>query len=318
MSELISIVVPVYEVEDYIEKLVDSIIHQEFKSFELILVNDGTKDSSISKACNLLKTSDINYIILEKENGGVSSARNYGLKNCSGEYVIFLDSDDIISKNFLKELYKIISESNADVSICDFEFVKEQNIINNENVDYVMYDSKSFFKHFLVRDISFALPTMLIKKEIIIKNNITFDENQVFSEDQQFMWEVIVSSERIGYTKEKMYGYYLRPNSTMTGSSMNKILNGYHEYIVFCEKLKDEYKIPNNTVNQILSRWIVGALYTSSKVLDYDEFLTVYNNLFNKKIIKDMMKIKEIKAILLSTMFYVSKKISYTICKEVL
>lgn len=318
MNELISIIVPVHDVEDYIEKSVESIIHQEFKSFELILVNDGTKDNSIIKASNLLKNSNINYKILEQENRGVSSARNYGLQNCSGKYVIFLDSDDVISKNFLKELYKIIVDSDVDISICDFEFVKEQNIINNKNVDYVVYDERSFFNHFLVRDISFALPTMLIKKEILIKNDIIFDENQAFSEDQQFMWEVIILSKNIGYTKEKMYGYYLRPNSTMTGSSMNKILNGYHEYIVFCKKLEDKYKISNNIVNQILSRWIIGTLYTSSKVLNYDEFVTVYNNLFDKMIIKDMTKIKEIKAIMLSIILYISKRMSYIICKEVL
>ena len=115
MNDLISVIVPVYNVENYIVECISSIINQTYKNIEIIVVNDGTKDSSIEK---LTSINDNRIVIYTKENGGLSSARNYGLNFAHGKYVIFIDSDDYLDVHMLEVLYTNLINSNSDISIC--------------------------------------------------------------------------------------------------------------------------------------------------------------------------------------------------------
>ena len=117
-KELISIVVPVYNVEKYLDKCVKSIINQTYDYLQIILVDDGSKDNS-GKLCDLWEQRDRRIITKHKDNGGLSDARNYGVKFAEGKYVMFVDSDDIISEYIVEYLMKLIYETNSDISICD-------------------------------------------------------------------------------------------------------------------------------------------------------------------------------------------------------
>ena len=117
-KELISIVVPVYNVEKYLDKCVKSIINQTYDNLQIILVDDGSKDNS-GKLCDLWEQRDRRIITKHKDNGGLSDARNYGVKFAEGKYVMFVDSDDIISEYIVEYLMKLIYETNSDISICD-------------------------------------------------------------------------------------------------------------------------------------------------------------------------------------------------------
>src|SRR5471030_870825 len=114
----VSIITPVYNVERCIEKTINSIINQSSKNFELLLIDDGSKDRSIEIAENLLINSDVNYRIISQENGGVSVARNKGIKEAKGEYICFLDSDDYIHKEYIKLMYEKASTCNCDLVFC--------------------------------------------------------------------------------------------------------------------------------------------------------------------------------------------------------
>ena len=118
----ISIIVPVYNVESYLSNCIDSILNQTFKDFELILVNDGSTDKSL-EICKHYKNMDDRIFIIDKKNGGLSSARNAGLDIIKGEYIGFVDSDDYIHPQMYELLYKQIIENEADISMCEFKKV---------------------------------------------------------------------------------------------------------------------------------------------------------------------------------------------------
>ena len=129
----ISVIVPVYNVEKYLEKCIDSILSQTFKNFEIILVDDGSTDSC-GIICDEYERLDNRVKVIHKINGGLSSARNSGLEIASGEYVAFVDSDDWIDKNMYQELYNEAKKNNADIVQCKFIKAKDENvsIYNNE------------------------------------------------------------------------------------------------------------------------------------------------------------------------------------------
>lgn len=116
---MISIIVPVYNVEKYLDRCVQSILIQSFKRFELILVNDGSTDNSF-EICQKYRKKDSRVILISQENKGLSAARNTGLNNAHGDYICFIDSDDFIEKDYLKLLLNNLKSNNADISICEY------------------------------------------------------------------------------------------------------------------------------------------------------------------------------------------------------
>ena len=112
---LISIIVPVYNVESYLERCVNSIINQTYHNLEIILVDDGSPDGS-GDLCDKLAKNDDRITVYHKKNGGLSDARNYGVQNANGEYITFIDSDDFVAKDYIEHLYSMIQEFNADIA----------------------------------------------------------------------------------------------------------------------------------------------------------------------------------------------------------
>lgn len=121
---MVSIIVPVYNAEKYLANTLDSIIRQSYKNFELLLINDGSTDKS-KAICDKFALKDRRIKVLDKNNGGVSSARNYGLSVAEGEYVIFIDSDDYLTADMLETLVNDIESTKSDVAICGFWHVTE-------------------------------------------------------------------------------------------------------------------------------------------------------------------------------------------------
>ena len=118
MKELISIIVPIYKVEKYIAKCIESLIEQTYSTYEIILVNDGSTDNSL-EICNSFKKRDKRIKVYTKENGGLSDARNYGLKKAVGSYICFIDSDDWVDNDFIEVLYNLLKKNKCDISICN-------------------------------------------------------------------------------------------------------------------------------------------------------------------------------------------------------
>lgn len=311
----VSILVPAYNVEKYIEKSLLSIINQTFNDYELIIINDGSTDNTEYTIKNVLKNTNIKWKLINKENGGVSSARNKGIMESTGEKILFIDPDDIISPNFIESLYNNSIKYNADISICGYKFIKNlDERIEDSNNQVSIFSKQEMLRHFLYRDISFLVVTMLIDKKIVLENNITFNQRINFSEDQIFMWDVILNSEKIVYTNNPLYGYYLRENSTMTSSSKKKVLDSYPLVADRLAKLEGEEK----ELKYALPRWEIGALYTSAKIMDYSNFLNVEKAMNGKCLYKELKGFKDVKARLLALMLMVSKKLFYILTRKVI
>lgn len=124
---LISVIVPVYNVEKYLDKCVDSIVNQTYKNLEIILVDDGSPDNC-PKMCDNWAKKDKRIKVIHKENGGVSSARNVGIDNAKGEYIGFVDSDDWTEKKYIQKLYEVLIQENADIALCGYNRVTGANI----------------------------------------------------------------------------------------------------------------------------------------------------------------------------------------------
>lgn len=206
----ISIIIPVYGVEKYIKKCLESVKNQTFKDFECLVVDDGTLDNSIKIAQEVIKD-DSRFIIINKENGGQGSARNLALDIAKGDYISFIDSDDYVEADYLKLMYEKIIEENADICTCDVAFVDEdsnvvrvfKNKINKyyEEDDYLQ--AKWYISNFMC--------DKLFKKEIF--NNHRFATKLKTNEDVQLLFRIIYK-QKIVSIENILYNYLQRKGST--------------------------------------------------------------------------------------------------------
>ena len=312
---MISVIVPVYNVEKYVVNCLESIINQDYKDFELILVNDGSTDNSEKVIKDYLKDKDINWRLINKENGGQSSARNLGQKEAKGDYISFIDSDDVVTSDYLSSLLNNLTED-VDFSFCNYEFVKEQIPPKDNNKDIKVYTRDELLDSYLKRNLGFLLPSILFRKSFLINNNLYGNENTYFSEDIMYMWDVIFKSNKSIYLNKKMYGYYIREKSIMTASSFDRLLKSYDEFNAFIERLYKQYPDKSNVIKYILPRWKLGILYTSSALLNKDDFNKMYNLMNAKSLFKEIIGIKEAKAILLGAVSSVSSNLLYNLCRK--
>ncbi|MCU7212133.1 glycosyltransferase family 2 protein [Turicibacter sanguinis] len=219
----ISIIVPIYNVEKYLSKCVDSILNQSFKDFELILVNDGSTDES-GKICDAYSLKDKRIKVIHQSNKGVGSARNVGINCAIGEYIAFIDPDDYIHENMYEILYKASIKDEADIVICNFYLVDEQTemLLDSKPSIKGIFDSIQSgidcLKDFYRLDDYYILPwNKLYKKNLF--NNIYFPEGLIY-EDEYIAHKLFFKSKNVVCLKECYY-YYLQRKSSILGSSSN-------------------------------------------------------------------------------------------------
>ena len=219
----ISVIVPVYNVEQYLSQCLDSIIKQTFKDIEIICINDGSTDNS-GKILEEYAHKDNRIKILNQKNQGLSVARNNGIAQSTGEYISFIDSDDFIHFEFLEILYQAIIQSNCNIAGCDFLKVYSNEIPVLKNTKLKKYASaldvllnKRNFIHFNVWN-------KLYKREII--KDIQFVENLYF-EDWVFNLCVFAQNTSFTWINEKLYGYRISNNSIMRSQFDEKKLQDY-------------------------------------------------------------------------------------------
>ncbi len=215
----VSVIIPVYNVEEYLCECVDSVLAQTYTSYEIILVDDGSTDSSGS-ICDSYAWKDGRISVIHKANEGLSSARNAGLEKASGEYVYFLDSDDYIADNTMESLVEAAEQDSSDVVFFDaFSFGEDgfkvsQNYIRKHS--YKTDKGTAVFSEMQKNDeFHSAVPLLFIKKELLTHNNISF-MNGIFYEDMLFTYQVLCCAERVSQCKESLYHRRYRKNSIMT------------------------------------------------------------------------------------------------------
>lgn len=313
---MISVVVPIYNVEKYIVNCLKSIVNQDYKDFELVLVDDGSKDSSVELANDYLKNESINWRFIHKKNGGLASARNAGIIDSKGDYIAFVDADDAISKDFLSKMVLEMDRDSYDFIFCNFEFVKEQIPPIDTNEEKKIFNKETLLYTFLKRTINFVVPSMFFRKGFLINNQLLFNEEIKFSEDQPFIWNVILHSHKSLYLYKKMYGYYIRENSIMTSSSYEKIVNSYKEYSQYIDGLIKDNEKYKDLLKVVLPRWELGTLFTASKLVNYEDYLELYKMMNGRSILNRIASIKEAKAYMLAIIAKFSPKLLYVLCRK--
>lgn len=211
MSELVSVIVPVYNVELYVRKCIESLLNQTFTELEIIIVDDGSTDDS-GKICDELSTADKRVKVFHKQNGGLSDARNYGLKKISGSWVTFIDSDDYVYCNYVENLYNLAIKNNADISICE-----PVHVFNGKQAKFKKgkiekeYSSVEAIKTLWYQTAFLPSAWGKLYKSSIFKN-IEFKKGIIF-EDIDIMHKIFARANKIVYTNGKYYAYVHRENS---------------------------------------------------------------------------------------------------------
>ncbi|MBE5821327.1 MAG: glycosyltransferase [Clostridiales bacterium] len=235
MNKLITVIVPVYNVEKYIRNCIESIINQTYSNLEIILVDDGSLDSSPQIIDEYAKK-DKRIRVIHKENGGVSSARNAGLKIASGEYITFVDSDDTINSKIYEILYNLIKKYDTEITMCEAIKVYEDEegkiiipeLEENDIQEKVLNSGEAIKLMIMDGNIGNFACTKLFKKELF--NNITFPDGKVY-EDAGTTYKVVHNANKIVYTNLKLYNYfYGRIGSITSTFTEKKILDSLEAY----------------------------------------------------------------------------------------
>ncbi|MBE6751832.1 MAG: glycosyltransferase [Ruminococcaceae bacterium] len=231
MSEAkISIIIPVYNVEKYIERCVESLLRQTFEDIEIILVNDGSKDNS-GHLCDEMSEKDARIKVFHQENQGVSVARNTGISNASADYIVFVDSDDFAAPTMCESLYNIITNTDCDLAVCRaYNTDSEELICYPEEKDLpapvVLDRDDGVFKMANPLE-NFCTPWgKIFKKDLVLK--CKFPVGVPMAQDLHFVYSYLAYCKKITFTEEKLYYYFAREDSTVhtpiTGNKAQKLL----------------------------------------------------------------------------------------------
>lgn len=220
----ISIIIPVYNIEKYIEKCLMSVKEQTYSDFEVLLVDDGSTDNT-GKICDIFSEEDYRFKVFHKKNEGVSTARNFGLKKAKGRYISFVDGDDYLDKDYLKVLVKYMNDENVDLTCVDF-YIDSQKEIDTEslnNTDLYTLSKKDAINQLCdKKGFQGYLWNKLFKRRIIEENNIYFDERIKIWEDMLFCLKYLTHCHKIAYVRKPLYYYVQRKDSAMGNSSIWK------------------------------------------------------------------------------------------------
>ena len=236
----ISVIIPVYNTSDYLESCLDSLFLQKYQDIEYILVDDGSTDNSL-ELCKKYAAKDSRFVVIHKENGGPSSARNLAITNAKGEYITFVDSDDFVSYNAYEKIANLLeSNNNPDALVFGANLVPQhapQYMWDKVNTRDIVY--KEFSPSILYNEVG-ARPFLwlqVMKKSIILDNNIKMDESINLGEDQLFQIEFFPFAKNVVFVSDKFYYYrWQRGNSLMSQYSSNK-LKKLLQHVVLVKKV---------------------------------------------------------------------------------
>lgn len=264
MKRLVSIIVPVYNVEQYLDKCIESLVTQSYINLEIILVNDGSKDTS-GEICDLWAKKDKRIKVIHKKNGGLSDARNRGLDIVTGDIISFIDSDDYISKYFYEKLINIMEQTDSDIVECQFKKFNENervNYLNKKNIEFISFNTEEAIKNLILNcELSTTVWNKIYKTSVIKKLKFRVGKT---NEDDFYTYLAFDNAKKITKLQDELYYYLQRP-----GSIMGKIykLNRLDEIEAKYERLKYIEKNYKNLILIAKQDTIFGSLYAYQRLL---------------------------------------------------
>lgn len=281
---LISIVIPIYNAEKYLEECLNSIKNQTYKNFEVIMVNDGSKDDSETICMNFLR-SDSRFRYLKKENGGVSSARNVGLDNVEGDYITFIDADDWVDENYLDLLITTVKKNHSDIVVSSYKqfnnidifylraySLQEKYLLNFERMN--RDDFLTIFPKLMSTNVCFNnAVAKLFRKELV--NDLRFDTSIKYGEDLDFYFRLYLNVDSISYVDEPTYIYRSHGDSTTSNFNQEHAEQELSIFKQMYEKIQ-EIGLPSihyfNKLKKLLE-WRMDFLENKVLLNEYLDFL---------------------------------------------
>lgn len=265
-SPCISVIVPVYNVEKYLNKCIDSILSQKLSNYELLLIDDGSTDSS-SEICKTFALQDHRIKYFRKENGGLSDARNFGIERAVAKYIVFIDSDDYIDSDYLASLYTAIVNNDADVAMCGFKFVNDKyDLIDRVAVSDFEEDKKVISGKNLLRNVFkkngyvFVVVWNKIYKRKLF-DTVKFEKGRLY-EDEYINFKLFWNVQKIALVDKQNYNYVQRNGSIINSKiSKKKIIDIFEMY----QRRMEFYKLKDDNLyhlaNVAYRKFLLGMYY---------------------------------------------------------
>lgn len=284
MKNKISIIIPVYKVEKYLDKCVESVVNQTYKNLEIILVDDGSPDKC-PQMCDEWAKKDKRIKVIHKENGGLSDARNKGLDMATGDYIMFLDSDDYVSMQICEKLLDLSLKNNADISMCGFaEFYEDEDLlVVDTNCNTMVLNRTQIINQIYKPTINLLMTAWakLYKKEIF--EDIRYPVGKLH-EDEFVIHQVIYKANTFAHTTEKLY-YYLKRRESITAVKKQKnitdVLEAFKNRYDFLNEKFPENKNRNNLFYIGMLRAVYATKFWATKELKI-EILKTYKALYKQ------------------------------------
>lgn len=311
MKPKVSIIIPVYKVEKFLTRCLDSVLGQTLKEIEVILVDDGSPDNC-GRICDEYAAKDKRVIVIHKKNAGVSAARNSGLEVASGEFVGFVDSDDYVAATMFEDMYRQAVLADAEMAMCQFAItdgVTDELVHRSSGDDFevLKFDNKKAFE--IIADFSCPVQVMvwnkLFKKKLI--QNLCFDTNKRMAEDLEFLMRALFKSKTVVYVPYALYAYYAQREGAATfhadhsiawyleqNSNITSIMDEVAQNCASVKELAIGYKCVNGDLS------IANAMVRAGK-LDLEAVKLVKNDLKNniwKIMMSEIHAVKKIQILL--------------------
>ena len=300
MKNKISVIVPVYNTEDYLERCIRSIMEQTYKNLEIVVVNDGSTDNSLN-VLESLKKEDNRIVIINQENMGVSKARNKGLDYATGEFITFVDSDDFIEKDMYEIMINHLVEEDADLCrIKAFIYNREGGIeeISKERNVFIYNNELEIMNVYLQNELKIAVWDKMFRRSAVEK--IRFDAS-LFNEDAAYVWEACLNSRKIVMDTKQLYHHIKRPNNSLTSAPFSESnLTLYRYCKENFDKLMNEYEGKEQQAYLFYFNGLFHLLKVYKRDWDGDNLPNLY-----KKEITEI--IKELKSIINNHSEYINK-----------
>ena len=237
MQPKVSLIVPVYNVAEYLPSCLNALIRQTYKNIEIILINDGSNDNSLEILSSFAEK-DFRIKVFNNKNHGVSYTRNFGVENSTGDYITFVDSDDIVSQNYIEVLVNSLEVNNVDMSICSYScFYQDFPIFSNSSNDEILTNELETAFYTVTMG---GIAGKLYKKSIIVSNNLKVDETICVCEDLLFNIQYVGFCSRLVFNRSKLYGYRQRSNSAVHNNASPKWFTILKSHKILFENYRDK------------------------------------------------------------------------------
>ncbi|WP_051638469.1 glycosyltransferase family 2 protein [Butyrivibrio sp. NC2002] len=292
---LITVIVPVYNVEKYVKKCVDSILDQDYFNLEIMLIDDGSTDHS-GAICDELSKVDPRIIVIHKENGGLSDARNTAIDAMHGDYVTYIDSDDYIEKNYISYLYYLIEKYNVELSICNFKYVNEKGILLNKVIDdgkeRVLNQKDAVSLLLEGNEINTSASMKLYRASLF--DNIRYPLGKLY-EDISVTYKILLNTQKVAYGERSLYVYLCRNGSITKRSFSEKRMDAIYNMQEMCNDIASVFpELKKKCESRMFSQYVKTYMDLRgsrwNKGLEYQLFSRIVN-LGNNRYLHGKMKI---------------------------